>query len=65
MADLFFKYRVVQLSDVLAYFADGFHKPGVDKVVRTDWWLDSAKGEVVFRLTIEPPPPADDSAPPL
>lgn len=54
MADLQIRYQVAKLQDVLNYFIDGFYQPERGRIVRVEWWLDSAKGDVVFRLMLEP-----------
>ena len=50
-------YQVHEIEDVIRYFADSFIGDAVMKDVgdhaMVDWWLDPAKGKVVFRIYLD------------
>lgn len=54
MSDIQFVYQEHQLAEILDYWAKEFKpkKKGA-KIIGHKWWVDTAKGIVVFKLTIE------------
>jgi len=46
-------WQTHKFNEVLRYFADGFTAKEGETISDRDWWIDTQKGEVVFRLTIE------------
>lgn len=49
------EWQDVALDDVLRYFAEGFKLNDGAKIVRQEYFVDTAKGRVVFKLTTQPP----------
>lgn len=46
-----------KLDDVMDYFSKGFApKPNGAKVVKAEWFIDTNKNKVVFRLYVDEPP---------
>lgn len=49
-----FKYQEVELRKVMQFYADHFEGDQLgrrlDGSVDAEWWIDQAKGSVVFRL---------------
>lgn len=50
------EYQIVSLDEVLRYFAKAFELPYGREVFQTEHFVDTAKGQVVFRLTTRDTP---------
>lgn len=50
-------YQSASLQNVMQFFADAFDdeclRKNLDGSVCAEWWIDLAKGEVIFKLVIE------------
>jgi len=42
------------VETVMRYFANGFEVGPDREIWHVDWWLDSTKGSVLFRITTRP-----------
>jgi hypothetical protein len=45
------------LTKVMQYFIDGFEPKEGERIMSTEWFVDTAKGRVIFRVMTEAPPP--------
>lgn len=48
--DMRIEHQVVSLDEVMRYFAKGFELRDGRKIFQLDHFIDTAKGQVVFRL---------------
>ena len=50
-------YETVSLANVMQFFADNFKGDAVrknpDGSTYAEWWIDTTKGEVMFRLILD------------
>lgn len=47
-------WQTVKLDSVLQHYVDGFKiKSGEEVVYSSEWFLDQAKGQIVFKLIID------------
>lgn len=47
------QYQEHDVESVMSYFAAGFEMKEGQKLFNHEWFYDSKKGKVVFRLTIQ------------
>ena len=48
-------YEVVDLTSVASYFVQGFSKKG-DEIEQHDFYVDAAKGKMIFKLYVREEP---------
>lgn len=47
------QYQEHSIESVMDYFANGFEMKEGQKLYRHEWFYDSSKGKVIFRLSIQ------------
>ena len=50
------KWQAENLETVIRYFIDSYKPKHGEKIVNAEWFIDTAKGKVVFRLYVDEPP---------